>query len=144
MKLFLSAILIFLPLLLAAQTNISGTWKGIITQNEGGYRSTYDMELVLKQDGNRVTGQSIVRVDDIYASMNLEGEITAGGYFRFLETAIVESKKVENLEWCIKQGQLLIKFEKDEWKLEGFWQGATSFGPCIPGKIFLKKMVPRA
>ena len=144
MKTLLSALILCLPILLTAQNNVSGTWKGIITQDEGGYRSTYDMELVLKQDGNKVTGRSTVRVDDIFAVMVLEGEITGGGYFRFQESQIVDSKRAENLEWCIKRGQLLLKAEKDEWKLEGFWQGSTSFSQCIPGKIFLKKTVPRA
>lgn len=137
-------LLFSLPVLLGAQTNISGTWKGIITQDEGGYRSTYDMELILKQEGDRVTGRSIVRVDDIYAEMDLEGEITSGGYFRFQETQIVESKKAENIEWCIKRGQLLVRYDKDEVKLEGFWQGITSFSTCIPGKIFLKRSTIRA
>jgi len=135
---------LFLPFFMAGQTNISGTWKGIITQNEGGYRSNYDMELVLKQDGNKVTGRSTVRVDDIYAIMDLEGEIISDGYFRFQERQIIEAKTAESLEWCIKRGQLLLKFEEDEVKLEGFWQGMTSFSACIPGKIFLKRSVSRA
>ena len=144
MKTSYLCLLLFLPFLLGAQTNISGTWKGIITQDEGGYRSNYDMELVLKQEGDKITGRSTVRVDDIFAVMELEGEITSGGYLRFQESQIVDSKKAESLEWCIKRGQLLLKFEKDEWKLEGFWQGATSFSTCIPGKIFLKKSKVRA
>ena len=144
MKTYFLALFAFLPILLGAQTNISGTWKGIITQDEGGFRDTYDMELFLKQEGTRITGRSTVRVDDIFAVMELEGEITEGGYFRFMEIQIVESKKIETIEWCIKRGQLLVKHEKDEWKLEGLWQGTTSFSSCIPGKIFLKKMVPRA
>lgn len=144
MKSFLNLLFCCLPLLLGAQNNITGTWKGIITQDEGGYRTNYDMELVLKQEGDKITGRSTVRVDDIFAVMDLEGEMVSGGYFRFQEKAIVDFKKVEGLEWCIKRGQLLLKFEKDEVKLEGFWQGTTSFSTCIPGKIFVKKMSPRA
>jgi len=140
----LSFLILAFPLLLAGQTNLSGTWKGIITQDEGGYRSTYDFELVIKQDGNKITGRSFVRIDDIFATMELEGEFSAGVIFRFQETAIVDSKKFEGLEWCVKRGQLLFKQDKEGWKLEGFWQGVTEFSTCIPGKIFLKKANPRA
>ncbi|MFZ2900759.1 MAG: hypothetical protein WA004_19150 [Saprospiraceae bacterium] len=132
------------PLLLAGQINLSGTWKGIITQDEGGYRSTYDFELVIKQDGNKITGRSFVKIDDIFATMELEGEFSGGVIFRFQETAIVDSKKFDGLEWCVKRGQLLFKQDKEGWKLEGFWQGVTEFTTCIPGKIFLKKANPRA
>lgn len=145
MKPFFSLLLFLLPFLALAQTpNISGTWKGIITQDEGGYRSTYDLELVLKQEGNKVTGRSYVRVDDIFAVMELEGEFSGGVFFRFQESQIVDAKKFEGLEWCIKRGQLLLKQEKDTWKLEGFWQGNTNVSTCIPGKIYLKKATPRA
>lgn len=139
--------LVFLCLLLlplSAQTNLSGTWKGIITQDEGGYRSTYDFELVIKQDGNKISGKSYVRIDDIFAVMELEGEFSGGVIFRFQETAIIDSKKFEGLEWCVKRGQLLFKQDKEGLKLEGFWQGVTEFSTCIPGKIFLKKANPRA
>jgi hypothetical protein len=85
-----------------------------------------------------------VKIDDIFASMELEGEFSGGVIFRFQETAIVDSKKFEGLEWCVKRGQLLFKQDKEGWKLEGFWQGVTEFSTCIPGKIFLKKANPRA
>jgi hypothetical protein len=140
----LAFLVLFFPLLLAGQINLSGTWKGIITQDEGGYRSTYDFELVIRQDGNKITGRSFVKIDDIFATMELEGEFSGGVIFRFQETAIVDSKKFEGLEWCFKRGQLLFKQDKEGWKLEGFWQGATEFSTCIPGKIFLKKANPRA
>ncbi len=140
----LSCLLLFLPILLAGQINLSGTWKGIITQDGGGYRSTYDFEMIIKQDGNKITGRSLVKVDDIHATMELEGEFSGGVIFRFQETAIIDSKKFEGLEWCVKRGQLLFKQNKEGWKLEGFWQGVTEFNACIPGKISLKKVNPRA
>lgn len=143
-KYCITCLVFFFPLLLSGQINLSGTWKGIITQDEGGYRSTYDFELIIKQDGNKITGRSFVKIDDIYASMELEGEFSGGVIFRFQETAIVDSKKFDGLEWCVKRGQLLFKQDKEGWKLEGFWQGVTEFSTCIPGKIFLKKANPRA
>ena len=137
-------ILFLLPITLNAQPKLSGTWKGIITQNEGGWRSNYDFELVIDQDGKTFSGRSIVRIDDIYAVMEMQGEISNDAFVRFQESRIMESKSVEGIEWCIKRGQLLLKQEEDGWKLEGFWQGSTSFSTCIPGKIFLKKVKPRA
>lgn len=140
----LLALIAFLPLLLGAQADISGTWKGIITQNEGGFRANYDFEMVIKQEGKKITGRSYVRLDNIFCTMELEGEMGRKGYFRFKETRMVDSKKIEGLEWCIKRGQLLLNTDDEVWKLEGFWQGDTEYSSCIPGKVFLKKSVPRA
>ena len=126
------------------QVNWSGSWVGTITQDEGGYRSKYDFEIFLQQDGSTVRGRSFVYVDNIYAEMELVGEIHSGLYLRFKEQEIIDYKKFEGMEWCVKKGQLLLKKGKNGWLLEGFWQGNTTFSDCIPGKVYLEKKVPRA
>lgn len=124
--------------------NLTGSWVGTITQDEGGYRSVYEFEMYLKQEGDEIIGRSYVYVDNIYAEMELKGELHSGFFFRFQETKMLDYEKFEGMEWCIKKGQLLIKLDKDQWIMDGYWQGNTSFSDCIPGKVKLRRIKPRA
>lgn len=152
MKHFFTTILLsaFFFLDLGAQNttgkiNVSGEWRGKITQNEGGYRSEYIFELYLVQTGNKVRGRSYVYVDDLYAIMDLKGEIKGGSMLYIEETRIVDFLEIEDGEWCIKESQLLIKYKDGKLHLNGYWQGKSlKEGPCIPGKISLSKKKPRA
>jgi len=133
------------PLFSFGQTTLlSGLWKGTITQNEGGYRSTYDLELYIFQDGKEISGRSYVMVDNIYAEMVIEGDVKANLYLKIRDTHILDHQEREGMEWCIKDYQLLLKREGELLRLEGLWQGSTSFSTCVPGKINLKKVSPRA
>ncbi len=143
MKLWFALILWALPLLAAAQDNFSGVWKGTLTQDPGGFAPVYDFELYLKQKGNKVTGRSYVAIAEIHAAMDLKGEVV-GNVLYFTETNIVEHWKREDMEWCFKQAGLTLAIQGKQMKLEGPWTGNTGFGECIPGKIYLKKQVPRA
>lgn len=128
----------------ATQNNLNGCWRGVITQDEGGYRPEYSMELHLKQEGTKITGRSFVYFDKVYAEMQLEGALVGGKILQLKETKILASKKVDGMEWCIKQAVLSLVKTGTTWRLEGAWEGATEFGPCIPGRITLKKAIPRA
>ena len=124
--------------------NLSGTWAGSITQDEGGYRSTYEIEVYLQQKGNKIEGRSIVSVDKISAEMEVEGEVHSKLFLQLTDTKIVSDTKLDGMEWCLKKYQLIYKEVGEIQRLEGFWQGAVSFGNCVPGKIFLRRKVPRA
>ncbi len=120
--------------------DLSGCWRGVITQDKGGFRPEYGMEMYLIQKGNRITGRSFVYFEKYYAEMELEGEVLDGNILQFKEKKINAHKKIEGMEWCLKQATLsLLKAE-----LKGAWEGSTSFGPCVPGKIVLKRSIPRA
>lgn len=123
-----------------AQLDVSGQWYGTITQDEGGFRSQYDFEIYFIQKGNQITGRSYVYADDLHAVMDLKGELQANQYIKLEELKIVEHTEMEGMEWCVKRAQLFLKKDQNVLKLEGDWQGNTSFGACIPGKIFLKKI----
>jgi len=127
-----------------AQADFNGLWKGIITQNEGGHKSEYPFELYLHQTGNKVVGRSYVFDDGIYAEMNLKGMIYNGKYLRFQEIEIVDFTVSENMEWCIKSGNLVVQYKNKTAYLTGTWKGSTSFSECIPGRIELKKEIIRA
>lgn len=121
-----------------------GCWRGVITQDQGGYRPEYGMELFIKQDGNKITGRSFVYFDKVYAEMEFEGLIIGSKILQIKETKISAMKRVEGMEWCLKNAMLTISKTRDPWRLEGAWNGSTIFGPCIPGKIILVKSIPRA
>ncbi len=142
-KICLIVLLSALSLCLPAQ-NLSGTWEGTITQDEGGYRTDYQIEVYLLQKNNKISGRSIVSVDDIFAEMKISGDVHSGIFLQMHDTEIVEFSKIAGMEWCLKQYQLIFKQSGEIQRLEGFWQGAVSFGSCVPGKVFLKRKVPRA
>ena len=133
--------LLFLPL--AAQPDFSAAWKGILTQNEGGFRSEYQFEVYLIQEGKQVRGRTYVSVDDIYAELDIEGQIINGHTVVFREVRFVRFSRLENLEWCYKLARLKLQREGDTWRLEGPWEGYTSFGRCIPGQITLTREKPQ-
>ncbi len=141
--LFCSIIFCFLFFLASAQ-DINGYWRGTITQDEGGYRSEYILELWIYQKGDSIIGKSYVFVDSIYAEMEISGTLFSDVYLQIKDDRIISHEELEGMEWCIKSYQLLLKQTGSALRLEGHWQGVTSFSSCIPGKIFLKKSIPRA
>lgn len=126
-----------------SSATVTGYWQGKITQDKGGIRPEYGMELYLTQKGTKVTGRSFVYFDKVYAEMQLEGEFKDGKTLIFKETKINAYKRIDGMEWCLKGAILNLIRSGNSWRLEGNWTGTTSFGPCIPGKIFLKKSIPR-
>ena len=127
-----------------AQEAFVGKWKGVITQNDGGYRSLYDFEMYFRQVGRNLEGRSYVKVDEIYAEMELTAFVMDDKTIQFTEVKIVDSKKVDNLEWCFKSGKLTLVKELGQLKLVDPWEGFSAYGPCIPGRIILVKEIPRA
>lgn len=128
----------------AQEVELGGYWTGTITQDEGGYRSNYRLEFFIDQEKDRIDGTAFVQVDTIYAEMKITGELHSGIYLQVRDLEIVEHEEVEGMEWCLKKYQLLLKQKGGELKLEGHWQGHTSFSSCIPGRISLTKTIPRA
>ncbi len=142
-----SVTLIFALLLTAAaaaQVNYTGLWKGTITQNKGGYRPQYDFEIYLNQKGSKLRGRSYVFIENIYAVVELSGEVTGPNSIRINETRIVDSKKTEGLEWCIKSYSLTFSKSGNTAKLAGPWTGHTNGLPCIPGVVSLSRIATRA
>jgi hypothetical protein len=129
----------------AMDVDISGTWTGITTQNEGGYSSSYNISLFLKNENGKITGTSVLSIDDIFAKIEVEGTFQHGLSLVLKDVAITENKVVDNvnMEWCMKNYILLLKKENNQWHMEGHWHGKTSFGDCTPGKVFLKRGVER-
>jgi hypothetical protein len=146
MPFFLFSLLALLinPVPQQENSKLAGQWVGYITQDEGGYRTKYDFELYLYQQGRNIEGRSYVYVDNIFAEMTLTGRLKASVYVEFKESEIVDSRQFDGMEWCLKNAQLVLRRKGQEWIMEGYWQGLTSFSDCIPGKVYLTKVIPRA
>lgn len=127
----------------AQKLNLSGLWKGIITQNEGGYKPKYEFEIFLHQKGNQLHGRSYVYVDNIYAIVELQGEIH-GNEVILQETRIVDSRKIPGLEWCVKAYKLTYSAPNRTPTLSGSWTGHTQGIPCVPGSVVLSRKAARA
>ena len=137
--------LLLYPCLLAAQPDISGAWVGTITQNEGGIRDRYEFELYFQQQGKRLSGRSYVFFGESYAVMEFTGIMLDKDHIHFNETRIVEATELLNLIWCLKDVDLRLDTAGPDWRLTGEWRGYTTEGSaCVPGRVFLKKEVPRA
>ena len=125
------------------QNEFTGRWTGYLTQEQGGFRPKYNFELRLEQKGNQVTGTSYASVDNIYAEFALEGTVN-GKVLTFKEVRMIKYTRLEEMSWCFKWGDLKLVKHGGVWHLEGNWEGKSPFGPCIPGKVYLGKAVPRA
>ena len=132
------------PFISFSQDELSGYWKGKITQEDGGYIPEYSFEIQMLQLEDSITGRSYVFVDSIYAEMNLSGNIHSEIFIELKDEKIIDHEELQGMEWCIKKYQLFLKRNEDTLYLEGHWQGETSFSTCVPGKIFLEKKIPRA
>jgi len=121
--------------------NLSGYWAGTVTQNDGEYSSSFDIDLHLEDKDGKITGISILKANDIYAKILLEGTFESGLSLVLHDTEIQDNKVIttKEMEWCMKKYILLLKREKNGLLLEGHWFGKTSFNDCSPGKVYLKK-----
>ncbi len=125
---------------------IEGNWEGIITREEGGKTTEFKIKVVLEQKkGKKITGYSTVYYDKFHAKMSLKGEVLQDGEFvKYDEITLVDKDDINDAEWCIKQVALHLRKEKGQLIMDGLWQGKTSFSTCVPGRIVLKKVAPRA
>ncbi|HPH19824.1 MAG TPA: hypothetical protein PLE32_13640, partial [Haliscomenobacter sp.] len=97
----------------------------------------------IQQKGNKITGTTYVSVEKVHAEMAFTGEVN-GSVITFKENRIIQYSKLDDMAWCLKWGNLSLRKKGTTWFLEGMWDGQSIYGPCIPGKVFLQKEVPRA
>ncbi len=128
-----------------SRISVDGRWEGKITQDDGGVQSEYYMEIDVKQKGSKVEGYAYVSFEDHYARMKFKGRVRGGIMVMLEEYEITEKTDLgENWDWCLKKMQLVVKYKDDKMYLEGYWNGVSQYGACIPGKVFLEKPEDRA
>jgi hypothetical protein len=132
---------------LSDKINITGHWEGTLTRDEGGGKRTiFPMQLDILQKKKDVTGISYVGFENegkkYYAKFDVEGKISSS-YFKFVENKILNADSIPQAAWCIKKGELIHRKPKSVETLEGIWEGVSSLGSCMPGRIFLEKKPPR-
>lgn len=116
-----------------AQSNVSGTWKGMLRQAQGGTEPEFDFDLHLEQTGTKVVGTSRISLTSnkkYYGVMTVTGTLQ-GNVLEFLEGSIVENYPEPGTYWCIKRGKLKFSESAGNARLEGSW---TASG-CAPGTI---------
>lgn len=121
---------------------LEGTWEGVLTQDRGGFTPEYHFQMTLQLEKEKIEGTSHVSVRSIYANWTLEGTLE-DGVFHFEEQALGRHSELDDLHWCLKQGDLKLIFIDYQWVLYGRWWGQSELGDCVPGKIRLVKQVPQ-
>ena len=129
---------------LYTQPDFNGLWVGYNTQDDqSSYSSKYDFEIYLHQKDDQIQGRSYATIDSLYAEMIIQGKWD-GRYLHLQEVEVVRQQADDGMEWCIKSCRLQLIYDDDGYFLEGSWTGSTSFSTCIPGRVYLKKVPPRA
>ena len=114
--------------------NISGHWKGTLTQPNGPVVPVFDFEMNLTQKNSDIFGESLISVpgQPYYGKIALQGKVS-GNTFTFQELQIIEQNPPPGKRWCIKSGTL--DFDPSNESLTGTW---TAPG-CLPGEIKLNR-----
>ena len=145
---FLLSLVGLFPTLLAAQfggDNLSGTWSGVLLQNEGGIADRFELYFDIEQIGLSLHGTAFVKLDELQAEMKVSGYRTLNGNWRLSETKILRNNKAGlAVSWCMKEYDLRVTYRDGELILTGPWWGDSEYGACIPGSITLRRRLKTA
>ncbi len=142
MKYFPVVLLLFLSVHLRGQQtqDISGTWSGLLLQNEGGFADRFELFFNLEQIGLSLKGTAFVKLGELQAEMKLSGFQTPDGSWRISEIGILRNNKAGlQVSWCLKEYDLRVDYHDGELILTGPWWGNSEYGPCVPGSITLRR-----
>jgi hypothetical protein len=123
--------------------DLSGTWRGKLTQGPGGCFPVYFIEMQLKVEGGKLTG-STYHFSDVtnFVKENFEGVYDRkGNTLTIQESGATTFRVPADCVPCIKRYLLNYAFAKDSQTLSGDWGGRmmNSQLACPPGKIILSK-----
>lgn len=135
---------LLLSLVLPAQSNLDGEWKGIVTQESADGNQEFEITIRISKSGRKLNGSSIVKWGEKFAKMAFIGKVERGVVIEIQEQEVVEKSELKGFDWCMKQMKLVLK-EKEQGKLilEGYWEGRSQYGRCEPGKISVEKQINR-
>ncbi len=122
--------------------DISGTWSGLLFQNEGGFADQFELHFDVEQIGLSLKGTAYVKLGELEAEMKLSGYQSPNGSWRLSETEIIRHDKAGlEVSWCMKEYDLRVDYRQGELILTGPWWGNSTYGPCIQGSIVLRRRV---
>ena len=135
-------LMVLLPLQLMAQ-DLSGIWKGTLTQEAGGCYPVYFVELQVKFSGPLVSG----RLYDYYDSSKFVKLGISGRYdsatqrMSFSENKVLKSHIPADCVPCIKSYELTFSKTGTEERLTGSWKGhiLDRAKSCPPGALTLQR-----
>lgn len=132
----------------APAQELSGIWKGTLTQGPGGCFPVYNIELQIQIAGAKITGASYHYSD----LTNYVKEEFGGSYDKEKQFLKINELKVLTFRVpndcipCIKQYSLAYAKEGKKETLSGDWGGFTmnNNAACTPGKITLTRIAESA
>jgi hypothetical protein len=143
MSRFIAAIIFFCFVSTAQSQNLTGTWRGKLTQSPGGCFPVYFIEMQLRIEGLKVYGSSYHFSDvNNFVKENFEGVYDAKNKsLTIQETGPKTFHVPPDCIPCIKHYNLAFNQVKDSQTLSGDWGGRmmNSQVTCPPGKILLTK-----
>lgn len=139
-----TAILIPFLGLPALSQDVSGIWKGKLTQEPGGCYPEYYLELQIKQDRNQISGVSYDYYNtSVFVKFDFTGTYNETGQkLRVVDKKILAFKIPPECSPCVKTYTLQYEKRGDEERLVGSWYGFDYFDTshCPPGRITLVKI----
>lgn len=123
---------------------ISGIWRGTLTQGPGGCFRVYNIEMQIQVNGTQISGASY-HYSDV---TNYVKEEFTGSYAAESKSLQINEKKVLTFHVpsdcvpCIKQYSLVYEKQTKKEVLTGDWGGITmnNNAACPPGKITLSRV----
>jgi len=124
--------------------NLSGIWKGTLTQTAGGCFPRYFIELQIQVNGDSISGASY-HYSDI---SNYVKKKFQGSYFPTVEKLVLNEGPVQTFRIpadcipCIKSYNLRYSRNGREETLRGEWNGKVmnTDAPCQPGQLVLTRV----
>ncbi|HXI00620.1 MAG TPA: hypothetical protein VNI52_10140 [Sphingobacteriaceae bacterium] len=128
----------------ATSQNIRGKWYGKLTQQPGAYKELYNLELLIKQNNNFISGESYATEKNILkVKIGFTGSLDNDRIY-LKEDSNDVMQEIVPFPWeiCIKNYTLAYRKVNNTEYLEGNWDGAgRDKNPCIPGQIILARTV---
>jgi len=127
---------------------LSGIWKGTLTQGPGGCFPVYNIELQIQIAGSKISGASY-HYSDIsnYVKEEFAGAYNSEKYFlQINEMKVLTFKVPADCIPCIKQYSLVYSKQDKNETLSGDWGGTTmnNQAACPPGRIVLTRTAESA
>lgn len=142
-RVFTFTILLLISFCASAQ-NVTGIWKGKLVMEPGGCFPVYNIELQIKIDAGKITGNSYHYSD----TSNFVKEVFEGLYDSVAKSMVIDENRVATFHIpadcipCIKKYALTFHTDGTENQLRGSWTGKTmdNKNSCPPGTIVLTRI----